>query len=384
MLNSMMVKPLLPGSYSSLNRNISDLTKVKHEWVIYCVNCKDILATSPKEQCPDNIRCEKCSLDVSSDVRKRVGVHHHISTRPQVEGYMRRGHLPRLINSYRDFQHLIPRGEAQRKVLNNGDIPIIIASDAAKAANWRNQQFYPVVIQFDCIPPRYQRHFAILTSYHCGDRANQPPTEVLYKLVLRDLAEILENKIEWQDPAKPLGTLSRSALIITQVQADLPEVGKLLNQAVGGYDSCIYCLIHGEYYNGAVRLTDLVHERPHDLRTAQHRMECARKLALEALKEERRVNPFAAEEDDPDFDVPMEEDDEDDGDVPRGVKSIHGIKNYPILFGMPHFDETFAHASDLLHVVYLGVVKDMVKEILTGYGAPWNLRKDAQDTDFKG
>jgi len=64
--------------------------------------------------------------------------------------------------------------------------------------------------------------------------------------------------------------------------------------------------------------------------------------------------------------------------------TIKGIRGPPTLTNLPYFDETTSHISDTLHVICHGIVRDMLKPLLSTRGLNCSLRpKDVLDFTYQ-
>lgn len=97
---------------------------------------------------------------------------------------------------------------------------------------------------------------------------------------------------------------------------------------------------------------ELHHENPSTCRTEEHRLACAQEV-WDKIQETGEL------------------------------WELFGIRGFPILQNLPHFDASFSVVTDTLHVVLLGIGKDVVKILLDNSGNPWNL-KNSLDPNMTG
>lgn len=97
------------------------------------------------------------------------------------------------------------------------------------------------------------------------------------------------------------------------------------------------------------KFTDLVHEVPAELRSAEHRLRCAA-LVRDHYEEKKELIEIA------------------------------GVQGFPLLHGLPFFDASFSFCPDLLHVALLGIGKTLIETLLKASGNLENLRRRGQRT----
>jgi hypothetical protein len=335
---------VLPKNYTQLKKFFARVHGVEAKRVTYCVDCEEILKVLPQmTDRPAGLVCSRCQRDVSSDVKMGIGTFIYLPLLPQLRSYVEKSDLYQFIRVVADEVLNIFRGERFKGVLQRGNIPIMIGSDAAPITKSGSKSVYPIVLSLGNLPYRVTHRFTMLSAVFAGKRENEPPPNVFYDLLREELQGFKDKPIKWSET-------EAKAIEVTAVGGDAPEMRKLANQCTSGYRSCVYCLTHGIFHAGHVRFGLKLHERPQRERTPQHRYECAKKADVK--NKEARV--FKG----------------------RQYRK-NGILGYPLFIESASFHGTKSLVVDMMHVVLLGFLKDLVVDMCKGCSLNHHLQRSA-------
>lgn len=329
----------LPKDFRKLEAKMAAFKCIQPTWIVYCKDCGKITSEFIQEDQPQEAECDFCERRLDEDLEDGVGVFQKIPLKDQVLSYLEKGSLEKSIAAFKRVKG-IPRGPYFESAIAGGGIPVSIGSDAAPLTKWPKKSFYGVLLFFQELPPELQARYPILVGAYCGRTDRKPPTDVIYSVLQKEIDEFNNEKIEWGENEE------KKTIEIILLHADCPERRSLLNQQTQGHHSCTICLQPGIFTKGSTRLPDLVHESSWPLRTESRRLEAAEK-AREALNAGK-------------FEV------------------VDGVFDFPIFYNKPHFEASFGVPPDLLHVFYLGVVKDLMAYLCDGTGGEEHLRRRAE------
>jgi hypothetical protein len=337
---------IFPRNHQQLKEFFQSIHGVEAWRVVYCVNCEgicDILTDITKR--PKDLICPDCQRDVALDVKDGAASFIHLPLIPQLRKHVERGRLYEVVRDVKDEIEKIFRGERFKGVLDRGNIPVIIGSDAAPITVSSSKVVYPIVMSLGNIPNRLTHHFSILCALFAGKREHEPPAKLFYRLLFEELEEIESRKpIKWSDT-------ERKVIEIVGLGGDAPEMRKLANQCTQGYRSCLYCLTYGCWDGTAVRFGLKLHENPQRERTAQHRYACA---ALVDAKNDTELNPN------------------------RQYRK-RGILGFPLVHESASFDGTKSLIVDAMHVVLLGFMKDVTNDMCVGCSQDHHLQRSSAE-----
>jgi hypothetical protein len=180
---------VFPKTHQQLKKFFDKIHGVQTCRVAFCKVCERICKILPNMlDRPDVLFCARCDHDVAKDIKERRGGSFiYTPFLPQLRSYVEKSPLFQIVEKFRDEALAIFRGERFRGVLERGNIPIIIGSDAAPITKNSEKVVYPVVISLENIPHCLKRHFAILSACFAGRKENEPPTHLMYKMIKREL-----------------------------------------------------------------------------------------------------------------------------------------------------------------------------------------------------
>lgn len=249
-----------------------------------------------------------------------------------------------MVRAFLDAATTFFRGEKYRRVIKQGNIPIMIGSDAAPLTKSSSKGVYPLVVSFECIPHQLKQRFAIISTCFAGKKVNKPPVHLLYKFMKAELRYFSTKAINWaQGETKKIELLA--------VGGDQLEMRKLANQTSLGYRSCLYCLVWGTWDGTAVRFGLKHYEDPMREWTAEHRQKCAE--IAECLNEE---NPNLH---------------------PDRQNRRSGVFGHPLFGESQSFHITWSYVLDMMHVVLLGFLRDIIDCMCVGSSLDHHLQRSA-------
>ncbi len=337
---------MLPKTHAQLKKFFKDIVGIETHRVVYCCVCWTVAEILPDmHDKPSAVKFCECGHDVASDAKEGRGNFIWLPTLPQLRAFVRRGKLYEVVRDYAQQLLQVFRGERFRGVLDRGNIPVVLGSDAAPAGRYTGKSIYPVLMALGNVPNRLAQSYAILCSVFVGKKEDEPPPQVLYDLTIGELNELEDKKIKWSATEK-------KAIEVVGLGGDQPELRKLANQSTSGYMSCLYCLEKGFWDGTAVRFGFKRHENPAEERTAEKRYRAA------------------------------DEADELNKDY-RKQEKVDGIMGYPLLQETRSFYASLSYICDLMHVVLLGFLRDIFYSLVNGVGKRHNLRRQTAD-GFKG
>jgi hypothetical protein len=336
---------VLPKNYQQLKRFFSRIHGVETRRVTYCVDCEEITKILPEmTDRPPGLVCHNCQRDVSADVKKGIGTFIYLPLLPQLRSYVQKSDLYEFIQVVVDEVLNIFMGDRFKGVLERGNIPIMVGSDAAPLAKSSPKTVYPIVLSIGNLPYRVTHRFTLLSTVFAGKREHEPPVNVFYKLLRRELQTYLTNPIRWSET-------EWKKLELTALGRDAPEMRKLANQCTRGYQSCVYCLTHGVYHGGDVRFALKSHEEPQREQTTEHRYRCARKA-----DRKNKAAPFNGQQ-----------------------HRENGVLGLPLFLESDSFHGTKSLVVDMMHVVLLGFLKDIFQDMCSGCSSNHHLQRSAAD-----
>jgi hypothetical protein len=341
---------LLPKTHEQLKKFFREVVGVQTNRVVFCRICEEIAEILPDmlDKPSAVIFCRKCGHDVATDAKEGKGNFVWLPSLPQLSKYVKRGKLYEVMRDFKDTALEIFRGDKFKGVLQRGNVPVLLGSDAAPLGKNTGKSVYPIVMALGNIPNRLVQSYAVLCAVFVGKKEDEPPASVFYDLTLREIDSFEQKKIRWS-------RTEEKSLELVSIGGDQPELRKLANQSTQGYKSCVYCLERGYWDGGAVRFGYKRHLNPQEERTPAKRYRAA--ATASRLNEDK--NSFQHQE------------------------RVSGIMGYPIQKESASFYGSFSYVCDLMHVVLLGFLKDLIFSICSGVGKAFNLRRSHRK-GFKG
>jgi hypothetical protein len=342
---------IFPKTHAQLKTFFKNIHGVDTRRVVYCVDCDYICVTLPDMlDRPDVLFCDKCGRDLAYDVKHDVGTFIYIPFLPQLRAYIRNGNLYKVVSDFLNAATTFFRGDWYRGVIERGNIPIILGSDAAPLTKSSSKSVYPLVVSLECIPHQLKQRFALMSACFAGKKINEPPVHLLYTFIRAELQLFSKKFIKWSSG-------ETKSVELLAVGGDQPEMRKLANQTTLGYRSCVYCLVRGSWDGSAVKFGLKHHEEPMRKRTAEHRKKCAD--IAESLNER---NPNLH---------------------PDRQNRRSGVFGHPLFGESRSFHPTLSYVLDMMHVVLLGFLRDIVESMCGGSSLSHHLQRSAA-RGFKG
>jgi hypothetical protein len=343
---------IFPKTHAQLKTFFKNIHGVGTKRVCYCITCDKIVKILPDMMDrPADLFCDQCGRDVAEDVNKYDrGTFIYIPFLPQLRAYVRNGNLYKVVKEFMDKATTFFRGEWYRGVIERGNIPVMVGSDAAPLTKSSSKGVYPLVVSLECIPHQLKQRFALISACFAGKKVNEPPVHLLYNFLKAELKLFSTKAINWAR-----GETKNVELIA--VGGDQPEMRKLANQTTLGYRSCLYCLVRGTWDGTAVRFGLKHHEDPMRERTAEHRKKCAH--IADRLNEE---NPNLH---------------------PDRQNRRSGVFGLPLFGESPSFHITWSYVLDMMHVALLGFLRDIVDSMCGGSSLDHHLKR-SEAQGFQG
>lgn len=366
----------LPSSKYFTNKHLEDSTPIKASYVVYCPYCKFIFGKFNKPQ--KVIICLTCQKNLAEELMDGLGQFAVLPVRQQFELFLQDQHCRQAITEFSkmDASHMngrMHRDEHGRGYIEQFHLDLTLAIDGASLYKKIGRGALPAVLFMNNLPLTLHLRFPVLAAIFTGRKEHSPPRHVFLKFMAEEIREMNKNPIDWVDAD---GVPRSSRAYLTTVICDTPERSAMMAHVHHNTkSSCHFCLAEGETITreaypdvfkenplrktkgtetipGGRRHPTLVHENPAPWRDSKGRIEMGIK-AIELQTQKR--NPGW---------------------------SIRGVKGIPAIYDLPGFDETDSYGGDLLHILFIGIYKDILKILVKGSGKNFHFARVANNFDI--
>ena len=334
---------------------------IRRDIVLFCYKCGHVSERrriQPERQNTEELRedfmCHNCSIIISD---RCVKTHHCkfiiCSIRDQIASYLKETYLSTLLRRSAAVSHSTTNGEMHKHLKYPDFLDLSIGCDAAPITKKSKVNIFPCMFFFNNIPPNYQLRFSLLGGLFSGPHNQIPDVSPFFQEIKKELKDLAENPIIWSEPD---GEEYSTRVFVTISQNDSKQKSMMLrlNDTSGRY-SCPYCYERGVNVGGSnYRMLNLVHRASAAGWRSEEDYLSAAQEAAAVVAEGGEVN----------------------------VEETYGVKGFPVLYHMPHFDAIWSTAPDTLHVVYEGVVKKILTDMCTGKENPNGILQ--RNEDFTG
>ena len=179
------------------SKELAGLVPFAYKFVAYCPKCSRIHAVTTEP--PREGVCRTCKADLKPLFSKGGGYFAVLLVRKQIEAYLSRPKFGSLIWKFAEAKHGKLMGKTHAGVLENGDISLTVAADAAVLSKWSRTNFFPIFLFFNNIPVSYQVAYPILAALFCGPERFQPPRHLFFKYLVEELRGLEATPILWKD-----------------------------------------------------------------------------------------------------------------------------------------------------------------------------------------
>lgn len=272
---------------------------------------------------------------MSEDLAKGLGLFIVLKIRPQLESYLNKGTLPELMETFASLKRSCVTGSTHDDILEAGHLDLTIGCDAGPITNVSQISALPIVLLINNIPVCYQSRFPVLAALHTGTYASKPPMRLFFDEVKNELRELSTSPIIWKRSSTD-GSFRSTKVFVTISQSDAPQWADLLNlKAHSGTFSCPLCFIKGNTINGKPKFPGII---LHANQRHMPRSEATQLMLARDVCEAMERNPGRA-------------------------ITMKGVKGFPVIYKMPHFDTIFSHTPDSLHVIFKGIMKRIMNDL---------------------
>ena len=334
---------------------------IPRDWVLFCYRCGMVSKRrrirserSNTTKVREDFECRNCDIIITDKCVKRNHCRFILcSIRAQIVSYLKGTHLGLLLERSAAISRATSEGEMHKHLKFPGFFDLSIMCDAAPITKRSKVNIFPCMLFFNNIPPNYQLRFPILAGIFSGPHETIPHVCPFFQEIKRELSDLAKNPIVWTAAD---GIQHTTTVVVTLSQNDTKQKSLMLhiNDTPGRY-CCPYCYERGvDLGGGHYKIKNLVHRsNSAPWRTEEDYLRRS-KIAAEAVAEGLEVD----------------------------VEETLGVKGFPVLYRMPHFDAIWSTTPDTLHVVYEGVLKKIVHNMCTGKYNPNGILK--RNEDFTG
>ena len=320
-----------------------DMVPFKAETLVFCTRCKFVVSRNTGT-IPANVQCSDCNYLLTREIREKECRFVYVSIRDQIKSYLEAGKLPKLI----ERTACLPRAKlSQGKhagISFSTAINITAACDAAPLTRRSKINVFPVMFFFGQIPVCYQIFFPIIASFACSKSQNLPPAATMFEPVGQELESLEKEGVKWWNGKEIVTT----KVFVTICQSEAKQKCELMGMYhCNAYYGCPYCLTPGNPHKKkpTSKRTHVVFSRQvHSTRTTVPARNQEEFLGFATLAAEKLLL---------------------ENKVMESTENV-GVKGFPVLLGLEHFDVITSNTPDTLHVVYEGVLKKILKDELIG------------------
>lgn len=361
----------IPRSKYYVKKELAKARRITPEFVVFCCYCHSIEGSYLERQLSHD--CSSCGSELTMELIQGNCQFLKFPIRKQLELYLRKSDL--FVQTITEFAKITDahlRGELHDDRIERFDIDITLAMDGGALYKKQGQGTLPVLLLINNIPTSFQLRFPVLGALFVGKKKNMPPRQIFLEDVCEQLRDLNENPISWTDSD---GVTHDSRVFASMMITDAPEKGTVINQVGHGAQfPCHVCEVKGtkitrEKYphvfqgnklrktvirpttnviGGGNRYPDIIEADTPTRRTAEKMLE----QGLKALGKQR-----------------------DEG---KAKVSIKGILGSPAVTNLPGFDEAKSHVSDMLHMVFHGILQDLMEKLVKSHGKNHSFARNAR------
>jgi hypothetical protein len=363
--------PQLPTTHYGLRNEIEMSLPKKITFVAFCATC-DVIVGSGEDRIRTT-KCTSCNEDLTDQLKHGGAMFLVFNIREQLLGYLEDRQFLELLRAYgphylRTIRHI----KKYREILNEGSLSLTMAYDAAPATRRSGVKALPLLLFLQQLPIGAQFRYPLLGAMFCS-KGDPPSSKVMMKFAVDELRSLgTSEPLLWQD--RLAGCPRSTAVYLTMCCTDAPQKAETCNhKGHGGTYSCLYCEMEGRSLNAEVcpdlvsspffdgnftkqvKFPDLLHEVQVRRRENEDRVALGKEAV--ALKKAYKGGSIVA------------------------LKKINvlGVKGLPAIRGLPKFENTWSHTSDLLHVAFEGIVKKLTSYMVDKTGKPHTFRSTTNE-----